>query len=459
MRLPASFRDPSGFLFARDGVLFRQINSIYQDHYRQLLDSGLYDLLVEKRKLIPHVEVGVSPALPRDAYCVIQPEGIPFVSYPYEWSFSQLKDSALTTLAIQKLALRHGMSLKDASAYNIQFLQCEPLLIDTLSFEKLEPGRPWIAYRQFCQHFLAPLALMSYRDVRLNQLSRVYIDGLPLDLTSHLLPFRTRLSFGLLSHIHLHAAAQKRYAGQPLDQKNNGRKMGQTALLGLIDSLETTIRKLRWNPAGTDWVNYESEHNYSATAGSHKEALVRQYLEQVRPEGVWDLGANVGRFSRLAVQMNIPTVALDLDPAAVERSYLTVKENSESQLLPIVLDLTNPSAAIGWANNERLSLVQRGPVGLVMALALVHHLAIGNNVPVASIADFFASLSPWLIVEFVPKEDLQVQRLLAARDDIFPDYDQSGFEGAFNQRYTIVSRDPIRESRRLLYLMRRQEGA
>ncbi|MFC1593962.1 SAM-dependent methyltransferase, partial [Candidatus Omnitrophota bacterium] len=204
----SSFRDPSGFLFYHNDSLYRQVNVIYKEHYEHLIHSGLYGALVKEGLLIPHVEVDLGLRRSDQGYKIIKPEVVSCISYPHEWSFSQLKDAALTTLTIQKKAMECGMSLKDCSAYNIQFKKGMPIFIDTLSFEKLQADQPWIAYRQFCQHFLAPLALMSYSDIRLNQLFRIYIDGIPLDLASRLLPGRTRFSPALFSHIHLHAKSQ-----------------------------------------------------------------------------------------------------------------------------------------------------------------------------------------------------------------------------------------------------------
>ena len=212
---PASFRDPGGFLFVEGGVLYRQVNSVYKDDYDLLLRSGLYKTLTDAGLLVSHEEVSTDPPDPRIAYKIIRPEPIPFISYPYEWCFSQLKDAALATLEIQRQALAHGLSLKDASAYNVQFLDGKPVLIDTLSFEKLRL-KPWVAYRQFCQHFLGPLLLMGLKDSRLGQLSRIFLDGVPLDLTSRLLPRRTRLRPGILMHIHLHAASQKHFASKTI---------------------------------------------------------------------------------------------------------------------------------------------------------------------------------------------------------------------------------------------------
>ena len=451
----ASFRDPSGFLFTCDGVLYRQVNQSYAADYQKLVDSGLYAKLVKAGLLVPHIEVEMEAADPAMAFKILRPELVPFITYPYEWSFSQLKDAALATLSIQKRALKLGMSLKDASAYNIQLFGGKVTLIDTLSFETYKEGEPWVAYRQFCQHFLAPLALMAYRDIRLNQLLRVYIDGIPLDLASSLLPGRTRWMIGLASHIHLHASAQKRYADVAVSEKRAGRKMSKEALVALIESLQVTVRKLEWKPAGTEWADYYAANNYTDAAFEHKKVLVGDWLTRIEAKTVWDLGGNTGVFSRVAAQTGAFVVSSDIDPAAVEVNYRMVKEQKEHNLVPMVLDLTNPSPAIGWSNLERDSFLQRGPADASLALALVHHLAISNNVPLPRVAEFFAACGEWLIVEFVPKSDGQVQKLLRSRLDIFNDYTKAGFEQAFGQFYTLQESSAVRDSQRWLYLMRR----
>lgn len=448
-----SFRDPSGFLFWRNGFLYRQINVAYRENYNCLMDSGLYKELTGTGLLIPHQEAAIEPPQPRIACKIIQPERIDFVSYPYEWCFSQLKDAALATLCIQKKAIDYGMSLKDASAYNIQFCKGKPVFIDTLSFEKYHEGEPWIAYRQFCQHFLAPLVLMCYKDIRLNQLLRIYIDGVPLDLASSLQPLRTRLNFSLLSHIYLHARSQKRFA--PKKVNINKVKISRLGLLGLIDNLESTIRQIKWHPQDTEWANYYRETNYSGDAMEHKKQTVAEFLNQVRPRSVWDLGANVGVFSRISGSKGMPTISFDNDPAAVEQNYLECRRNREANILPLIVDLTNPSPGLGWHNRERISLIERGPVDLAMALALVHHLAISNNVPLSRLADFFSSICNSLIIEFVPKTDCQVQRLLATRKDIFTDYNRTTFEAEFSQVFNIRKSVIIKDSGRILYLMQR----
>jgi hypothetical protein len=451
--LPASFRDPSGFLFRQDSTIYRQVNLVYKDDYDCFMDSGLYQALVDDGLLIPHQEAGIEPPARELAYKVIKPEPIPFISYPYEWCFSQLKDAALTTLRIQRKALDFSMCLRDSSAYNIQFKKGRPIFIDTLSFGKYREGEPWIAYRQFCQHFLAPLALMSYKDIRLSQLLSNHIDGLPLDLTASLLPWRTRLKFSLLSHIHLHARSQKRYADRPIDVKQ--RRMSRYAFLGILNSLESAVKKVRWQPQGTEWAEYYQDTNYSSQAFENKKVIVGGFLDKARPSNAWDLGANVGIFSRLASDRGIPTVSFDVDPAAVEKNYLDCVARGDTNILPLVIDLTNPSASIGWENEERMSLKERGPADAVLALALVHHLAISNNVPFSRIAGFLSDICRWLIIEFIPKTDSQVQRLLATREDIFPDYTRQAFEQEFGRYFTIDDSADIRESQRTLYLMRR----
>ncbi len=450
-QLSASFRDPSGFLFSRNGALYRQINRVYAQDYTHLMDSGLYEKLVNAGLLIPHVETEQAAAEPATVFKIIQPERVPFISYPYEWSFSQLKDAALATLSIQKRALKFGITLKDASAYNIQFVRGKATLIDTLSFEGYTVGKPWDAYRQFCQHFLAPLALISYCDVRLSQLLRVYMDGVPLDLAGGLLPVRTKFNFGLFTHIHLHASAQKRYSNKSVN--THSAPMNQQAMIGLIESLEGTVKKLTWNPMGTEWGDYYADTNYSDSAFEHKKQLVRAWTEERKPALVWDLGGNTGVFSRESAASGAQVISFDIDPAAVEQNYRLVKKDKEQNTLPLILDLTNPSPALGWDHRERDSFAARGPADMVLALAVIHHLAISNNVPLPRLADFFAAHTKCLVIEFVPKSDSQVKKLLAARKDIFPDYTRAGFEAAFSPFFDVVKAESVKDSQRTLYMM------
>lgn len=455
-RDPASFRDPSGFVFREGGVVLRQVNALYRDDFDRLVDSGLCQELIAARLLIPHEDVTASHTLHGDAYKILRPEPLAFVSYPYEWSFGALKAAALCTLAIQRAALAKGLTLKDASAYNVQLHRGRPVFIDTLSFERWTEGEPWVAYRQFCQHFLAPLALMSRVDVRLGQLLRIHIDGIPLDLASRLLPTRTRLSVGLGLHLHAHARTQRRHAADAGAASRIKGAFSRRSFDALIDGLRVLVEGLEWKDPRGDWTDYYSDtHNYGADGLDTKATAVRAMVEAVRPAVVWDLGANTGRFSRIAVEAGARlVVAWDVDPACVERNWRQVVDQKETVLLPLLLDLMNPSPGIGWAHEERRALADRGPVDLLLALGLVHHLAIANNVPLGDVAGFLARLGRAAIIEWVPKEDSQVQRLLAGRKDVFPGYEQAAFEEAFGRHFTIEARTPLAGTQRTLYRLR-----
>jgi len=455
-KLSGSFRDPSGFMFTREGELYRQVNRCYRDNFDLLTESGLYERLCKKGLLISHTESDIPSANPDLSYKIIKPEIIPFISHPYEWSFSQYKDAALTTLEIEKQALKRGMSLKDASAYNIQFKDCRPVFIDTLSFEKYEEGKPWVAYKQFCQHFLAPLALMSYTDIRLGLMMRLFIDGIPLNLAVRLLPFRCRFRMSLFLHIYLHARSQDYYSDKQLDSKKTATRISKQSRLGLIDSLETAIKKMKWQPAKTEWGEYYEATNYSAEALGEKGQLVSGFLDISKANTVWDLGANTGLFSRIAAEKGMNTISFDIDPVAVEKNYFACKKDKISNMLPLLIDLTNPSPDIGWACEERESLIKRGPADTAMALALIHHLAISNNLPFSHLASFFRKICEYLIIEFVPKSDSQVKRLLSTREDIFPDYTKEGFEAEFSKLFTIEKCEQIIGTERHLYLIKRK---
>ena len=464
-RIGSSFRDPSGFLFTSGGTLYRQVQPVYAPHYEHLRSSGLYDALVAQSLLIPHDEAGLELAAQPGAFRVLRPERVPMVSLPYEWCFGQLRAAALLTLRIQQLAIEHGMVLKDASAFNVQFRGAVPVFVDTLSFERLEDGKPWVAYRQFCQHFLAPLALQSLVDIRLRDLSRIYLDGVPLELASRLLPRRTWLQPWASLHIHLHARSIARFAStattadaSPRGARaevaaSSSRRVSRTGLTGLVAHLLSAVTRLNWAPGGTEWADYEVSHGYDSTGHTAKREIVGQYLQKIRPALVFDLGANTGEYSRLARSTGATVVAIDGDPSAVERACRRFSADNETGILPLWIDLANPSPPQGWAHGEWPSLEARGPADLVMALALVHHLAIGNNVPLAHVADFLSRLGRRVVVEWVPKEDPQVGRLLRSREDVFAEYNEESFAAAIQKFFSVDERTPVGSTGRVLYLL------
>jgi hypothetical protein len=449
---PSSFRDPSGWVFRKDAEIYRQVNACYQSTYQACQKSGIYQELWDRKLLVKHLDIGPELCLSQSGFTVLRPEKIPFISYPYEWSFELFRAAALCTLDVMDVALKHGLILKDASAYNIQFVGPNAVFIDTLSFELYQEGHPWVAYRQFCQHFLAPLYLMAYCDANIGTVLRSYLDGFPLDLTSKWLPWRTRWSLGALAHIHFHAKSKS--ATDTKLSLANPPKVSKLGLIGICENLRSCVVGLKSISSRSVWKAYYDDNNYTDKSMTQKLESVEQLAKLVQPKPllIWDCGANTGKFSRLLASESY-AIAMDFDPACVDRAFLEAKRE-QANILPLVMDFANPSPSLGWAHQERMSLLQRGPADLALALALIHHLRISANVPMAQIARFFAQLCGHLIIEFVPKEDSQVQRLLQTRPDTFDDYDEGAFRQAFENEFQLVEEIALEGSHRKLFLWR-----
>jgi ribosomal protein L11 methylase PrmA len=457
VRDPASFRDPDGFVYVSpEGDVLRQVNEPFLPAYERLMSSGLYHALVRQKMLVCHEEVALDRAFdPRAARKVIRVDKIPYPSYPYEWSFEQLKDAALLTLQVLQTALRHGFTLKDASAFNVMFVGARPVFIDTLSLTPYVEGQPWSGYGQFCRHFLAPLALMSYRDPRLASLLARFIDGIPLDLAAKLLPNKAKARLGLFLHLVLHARSVAKHAAEA----RPGRPaLPKQRLEQLVQHLTAVVSALGLaEDGGSGWANYYDQTNYTEEAFEQKKTLVSRLIEQCDPRLQFDLGGNTGVFSRLCRAPHRYTVCFDLDPLVVNRAYKISRQASDGDILALLLDLSNPTPALGWDSQERRSWKERARPDLVLALALIHHLAIANNVSLGMLARFFSTLTAQhLVIEFVPKDDSQAQVLLRSRKDIFPDYTREGFEAAFRDHFDIAWSKPLPGSKRWLYLMEKR---
>lgn len=445
----SSFRDPAGYIYYENNLVYRYINSCYFKQYDSLNKTGLFQELIEKGYLISHKEI-----IRDEEKIVLEVEKVPFISYPYEWGFEELKDAALLTLNIFRISLNYDMILKDASVYNIQFCNGKPIFIDTLSFDFYEEGTPWGAYGQFCRHFIAPLLLMSYVDERMNSLLKNYIDGIPLDLANVILKGRGK--FTAKQHIVWHSNSISKHADSNKEVKMV--KMSKVNLIQMIEMMIRQIEKLKRRNTITEWDDYYQHTNYDAGADKDKIRLVEKYLDKLElnnKDVLFDLGANDGKYSRLGAKKDANVVSYDIDLNCVNRNYNWIKEKQETGILPLFLDCTNPTPSIGFGCEERKNLQERGPVKGVMALALIHHIAISNNVPFDSISKWFSNLGEYLIIEFVPKEDSMVQKLLKTRKDIFNWYKEDIFEESFSKHFTIIEKNKIKGSKRTLYLMRR----
>lgn len=446
----SSFRDNAGFVFYSDKDVYRVISKDYIQDYDLLINSGLAKYLVEKEYLIGFKETKNSDFSESKTLIV---DKVPNISYSYEWSFSMLKDAALLTLEILQISLSYGMILKDASSYNIQFYNGKPILIDITSFTKYQQGTPWVAYQQFCKHFLSPLLLMAKTDISLNKLMMLYLDGIPLKLTSKLLPWKSRFNISIYLHIHLHARFIEKYNNTNLGEQ---KKTVNSNVKNICNNLKQLVESLGYFSQNTEWAEY-----YEKSVGeeylSHKRQVFTDYLTSLNPKKVWDLGANNGKFSQIAAEKAEIVIATDIDTVAIERLYVFLKQEKIKNILPIVLDITNPSASIGWNNQERPAFKNRINCDLVIALAVIHHFRITYHIPLDYQAKFFAENCENMIIEFVPKEDNKVQTLLQNREDIFTDYNIQDFETIFGNYFTVIKKTKISNSSRILYILSKKK--
>jgi len=450
---PASFRDPSGFIYEKDGTVYRFISSVYEPHYDLLQSSGLAAELIKQNLLLPFTEISENHTGRTDWYKTLQPQLIPFISYAWEWSFEQLKDAALATLSICKASLKKGMILKDASHTNIQFVDGKAKLIDTLSFETYEEGESWIAYRQFCECFLNPLLLTAHKGLEAHKLLLSYPDGIPAQLTAQLLPFKTKLNPVVYLHVHLHAKLSGKKTAK---ETNPSKKVSVKNIEQIIQSLYDCIKGLSLPERLTTWNNYYEETILSAEYLSEKKQLVSSLLEKMTYNTVIDLGANEGEFSLLCKKEAF-VVATDFDSTCINSLYTTLKKQKQKNILPLVVDLTYPSPAMGWMNTERPAFFNRKKFDVGFALALIHHLAIGKNLSFEQLAVFFGDTCTQLLIEFVPKEDPKVKEMLTWRKDIFEKYTQENFQTVFEKQFELKTKIPVPGSVRVLYHFQKQQ--
>lgn len=443
---PASYRDPAGFVFMAGGIFYRQVNRSYASRYETLMGSGLYERLVGEGLLIDHAEVPDFPVQSPDHYKTLLPRQLHRLSYPAEWCPEQLRDAALLTLRIQQFATRQGMTLKDATPLNVQFCNGKPVFIDTLSFERYDPAKPWIAYRQFCENFLFPLYIHRYARSGTNRLASAWPDGIPADITATLLPLKSRWNAGAWLHVHLQARLSSR------QRTADGQKVrfSQGKLDRLIEHLHAVVSRILPSTPSSAWSNYYDETILGKGYLEQKEQLFRQYLTSVAFADALDLGSNDGRFAKIIAETGGSVIAVDSDWNCIDRLYHEHVPN----VLPLCVDLANPTPAGGFANAERAAFTDRATADLVTALALVHHLALGNNIPFNLIAGYLSRLTKkYLIVEFIPLSDEKAAALVSRKVTAPHRYDIESFESSFSQDFRMERKDTISGSRRILYLL------
>jgi ribosomal protein L11 methylase PrmA len=464
---PGSFKDPEGRVFHHNGEVYRTLSEDAARRMRELSETVeelvRKDLLIDSH-LVSHGEAGL-PA-ERFGETLMRHERIDVVTYPFEWSFDMLRDAALCTLDMLEHCLERGLILKDATAYNVTFHRGRMRFIDTLSIENYREGEPWDGYAQFCREFLFPLMLTAYRGVEFQSLLRGELNGLPLPDFARLLSGRDYLRAGVLRHVILQRRLEKSFSDSDVGIRSRFRDIRfSKELIGAnLRGLRKIIRSLSYGAADSVWIDYEKTSSYSDEASRAKADFVRRALSRLTssrstPGRVVDLGCNLGSYSLLAAETAERVISLDIDPACVNALYRRLGQGAKGEVAPMVGDLLNPSPGLGWNLQERRPLFERIRSDAFLALALVHHICIGGNVPLAAFLDLLAEIAPGGVLEWVDKSDSMVQRMLRNRADVFADYEWEHFEKLLRQRFELAE---IREShegkRRLCLLLPRDSG-
>jgi hypothetical protein len=454
---PGSFRDRTARVFYKNGSVFRGLTTSACDEWESVAATSFFKRGVETRRIVA-TEV-LSPAEARDVdpsrewTTVLRHQTIPFVSYPYEWGFGMLKDAALLQLELLEAALADGITLKDATPFNVQWIGSNPIFIDVASFVRWRPGQPWSGYRQFCRMFLYPLLLQAYKGVAFHPWLRGRLEGISAQDCRRMMSWRDMFRPGVLSHVAAQSRLERRYADTARDIRRELHRAGfdKRLISANLAGLKRLVACLDWAPAASAWSEYVGNNSYDHEDSKAKERFVEAALEPKRAGIVWDLGCNTGRFSKLAARFTDYVVAIDSDHESVQRFYDDLRQSAIRNILPLVMDLSDPSPGLGWRGTERRTLLQRGRPEVVMCLALIHHLAITSNVPIADLVDWFAEIGASLIVEFPAPDDAMVKRLLLNKDAVYTDYSVAHFERVLGARFDIRNRLSLSSGTRILY--------
>jgi ribosomal protein L11 methylase PrmA len=455
-----SFRDPRGHVHVEAGRVFRTITRTGIEDFRKVEATGLFRRLVDAGRLVDFREVDarIYGFDDPEVVALLEHPRLPFVSHPYEWGFQLLKRAALLQLEIGLEALREGVTLTDATAYNVQFVGAEPRFIDHLAFRPYREGEFWTAHRQFCEQFLNPLLLRAKLGVSHNAWYRGTLEGIATTDLNRMLPLRKKVSWNVFTQVVL----QAHFQNASLDRSaraavSSTRGLPRPAFESLLVSLRDWVTTLE--PLGapeTVWGDYADRNSYSDRAAGQKREFVESFAAAVRPELLWDIGCNTGEYSEAALRGGAGyVVGFDADQTALDKAFARARDK-RLPFLPLYLDAANPAPSQGWSERERKGLGARADSDALLALALIHHLAIGRNVPLVGVVDWLVSLAPEGVIEFVPKSDPMVCELLRLREDIFPDYDYKHFEASVLKRAEIVRAEGVADSERQLVWYRRR---
>lgn len=462
---PGSFRDRDSRVVVAGDSIYRALSPEGDEDWQALAESPLLEELTAGGQLIGTREA--DPAvlgdlgeelLPTGVERVLEHDRVPFVSYPYEWTFSMLQDAAKLQLELGAAAIDAGLTLKDATPYNVQFIGSHPTFIDVGSFEKIAEGQPWIAYRQFCMLYLYPLLFQAHRDLPFHPWLRGSIDGIqPIDAIK-VFSLRDRLRRGVFLHTSLHARLDRRANRSgpgSAEQNRTTRQVKPKQLQAQLQSMHRLVSRLKWKAGETSWSGYRQSNTYSDDDDRRKQVFVEEVASAERPGLTWDMGCNDGAYSRIAAGHSDRVVAFDFDHATVEALYRSLREEGNRKILPLVSNLADPSPALGWRGLERQTLVQRGAPDLMLALALIHHVSITANIPVADFLQWARDLETTLLIEFPKRTDPMVRALLANKQEgANPDYEETTFERELERRFTVERREELPSGDRVLYLAR-----
>lgn len=450
----ASFRDPAGRVFTRDERIFRTVTAYGAAHYEAAQATGLPEKWMKEGKLVATSSApqDMSPD-PEAVYC-LEHEAIPFISYPYEWCFHQLKQAAVFHLDLQIEALEHGLVFSDASAYNIQFIGHQPVFIDILSLRTYRDGEFWTGHQQFCEQFLNPLLLRHLFGTAHNAWYRGNLDGIPTQEFAKLLKLRHCLSWNILTNVRMLASLQQSsLEKQTEDLKALGKRtLSKNGYKSILGNLRDWIKKLKPKDGSkTTWSDYADDNSYASDEAEKKKAFVAGFAADMKPALLVDMGCNTGAFAETALQNGTArAIGFDFDTLAVEAAYLRARDNG-LPLLPLQMDAVNPSPAQGWLLQERQNLDTRLKADALIALAFLHHLVIGKNIPLEEAVHWLVSLAPQGVIEFVPKNDPMITRMLALREDIFPAYTPENFRDILRKKAGVAREETVSASGRMLF--------